>query len=100
MSIYVPQYTEVPTEEMPNCLCGENGRVRNERECSRRGGCVGCGFDVEEHARRLEILREKGIAPISTVRRENLLHEWSVNPTWDLFGLRVGKKKRTAKSED
>ena len=34
MSIYIPQYTEVETSPKPNCLCGENGRVRNERECS------------------------------------------------------------------
>lgn len=100
MSIYTPQDTEVETTAMPNCLCGENGRVRNERECFRRGGCKGCGFDRDEHMRRLEILRENGLRPLTSARRSILLQEWSVNPNWELFGLRVGKKKRTAKSED
>lgn len=100
MSIYVPQYTEVPTEEMPNCLCGENGRVRNERECNRQGGCRGCGFDREEHMRRLAVLRDKGLKSLTSARRSILLQEWSVNPAWELVGLRVGKKKRAAKSEE
>ena len=100
MSIYVPQYTEVEMTPMPNCLLGENGRVRNERECNRQGGCRGCGFDREEHTRRLAILRDKGLRPLTPARRSILLQEWSVNPNWELFGLRVGKKKRTAKSED
>ena len=93
MSIYTPQYTEAETTAMPNCLCGENGRNRNERECTRRGGCKGCGFDREEHLRRLEILRNHGVRPLSDARRSVLLQQWSVNPTWEIFGLRVGKKK-------
>ena len=93
MSIYIPQYTEVETTAMPNCMCGDNGRSRNERECKRRGGCRGCGFDRDEHTRRLGIIRDKGMQPITTARRADLLHEWNINPTWDLYGLRVGKMK-------
>lgn len=94
MSIYIPHYTEVETTVMPNCLCGENGRCRNERECNRQGGCRGCGFDRDEYLRRLAILRDQGVRPLSAGRRSVLLQEWSVNPTWDLYGLRVGKKRR------
>lgn len=93
MSIYTPQYTEVETSPMKNCLCGENGRVRNERECSRRGGCVGCGFDKAEHERRLGILRDKGIKPLSSARKAILLQEWGINPKLEICSLRVGKKK-------
>ena len=83
---------------MPNCMCGENGRARNKRECVRRGGCTGCGFDREEHARRLEILRDKGVQHISNPRREYLVREWGVNQYFEIFGLRVGKKKAKGKS--
>jgi len=93
MSIYVPQYTEVPTSEMPNCLCGDKGRVRNERECVRRGGCRGCGFDCDEHMRRLEILRGNGMKLITAARRADLLRDWGINPNFEIFGLRVGTKK-------
>lgn len=94
MSIYIPQYTEVETTAMPNCMCGENGRCRNERECKRQGGCRGCGFDRDEHTRRLNLLSEKGVQHITTARRADLTREWGVNPQYEIFGLRVGKKKR------
>lgn len=94
MSIYIPQYTEVETTAMPNCMCGDAGRSRNERECTRRGGCRGCGFDMEEHARRLNLIRDVGLKPITDKRRDNMRIEWGVNPFFEVYGLRVGKKKR------
>lgn len=93
MSIYVPQHTEAETTAIPNCLCGDKGRARNERECVRRGGCRGCGFDREEYIRRLKILHDKGMKPITTARRADLLHEWGMNPNSEISGLRIGKKK-------
>lgn len=93
MSIYFPQYKEQSIDAMPNCLCGEDGRNRNERECFRRGGCRGCGFDREEHLRRLAIIQDKGLRPLTAARRSILLQEWGINPAWDISGLRVGKKK-------
>ena len=92
MSIYIPQYTEVETTSMPNCMCGDKGRCRNERECNRQGGCGGCGFDRDEHERRLAILREKGMQPITPGRRASLVKEWGVSSRIELSGLRIGKK--------
>ena len=94
MSIYFPQYKEQSVDAMPNCLCGDDGRNRNERECCRRGGCRGCGFDVEEHSRRLELIRDVGLKPITDKRRDSMRIEWGVNPFFEVYGLRVGKKKR------
>lgn len=94
MSIYYPQYKEQSVDAMPNCLCGDDGRNRNERECFRRGGCRGCGFDVEEHSRRLELIRDVGLKPITDKRRDSMRTEWGVNPFFEVYGLRVGKKKR------
>ncbi|MBR4856543.1 MAG: hypothetical protein IKU94_07970 [Bacteroidaceae bacterium] len=100
MSIYFPQYKEQSVDAMPNCLCGDDGRNRNERECFRRGGCRGCGFDRDEYLRRLDIIRNKGMQPVTTARMADLIRDWSVNPYSDIIGLRVGKKKRAAKSEN
>ena len=100
MSIYAPQYKEQSVDAMPNCLCGDDGRNRNERECLRRGGCRGCGFDREEHTRRLDLIRENGMQPVTTARMADLIRDWSANPNSEIIGLRVGKKKRAAKSEN
>lgn len=93
MSIYYPQYKEQILDAMPNCMCGENGRSRNDRECVRRGGCRGCGFDRDEYMRRLALLRDVGIKHISSAHRADLVRDWGVNPTFEIFSLRVGKKK-------
>lgn len=93
MSIYFPQYKEQSVDAMPNCLCGDDGRNRNERECFRRGGCRGCGFDREEHTRRLDLIRENGMQPVTTARMADLIRDWSANPNSEIIGLRVGKKK-------
>lgn len=94
MSIYFPQYKEQSVDAMPNCLCGDDGRNRNERECFRRGGCRGCGFDQEEHTRRLDLIRDKGMQPITTARRADMIRDWGMDPNLKIIGLRVGKKKR------
>ncbi len=89
MSIYEPQYKEVETTAMPNCLCGENGKVRNENECKVHGGCTGCGFDRAEHKRRIDILRSQGVRLISDHYREHLLKKWGMNPNLEIRGLRI-----------
>lgn len=88
---YTPQEYDMPEAE--NCLCGDKGRNRNERECVRRGGCRGCGFDREEHARRLDLIRAKGMQPITPARRADMIRDWGMNPNSEIIGLRVGKKK-------
>lgn len=95
MSIYYPQYKEQSLDSKPNCMCGDAGRSRNERECTRRGGCRGCGFDMEEHARRLNLIRDIGLKPITDKRRHDLRVEWGISPFCEIYGLRVGKKRRT-----
>ena len=47
---------------MPNCLCGENGRSRNDKVCGTGKKCFDCGFDRDEHARRISKLRQNGLS--------------------------------------
>jgi len=93
MSIYIPKYKDIDATVMPNCLCGDSGKNRNERECNRRGGCAGCGFDKAEHQRRLMLIQSVGLRPISEKQKKTLRIEWGMNTNRDLVGLRVGKKR-------
>ena len=93
MSIYIPKYKDFDTSVMPNCLCGDSGKNRNERECVRQGGCTGCGFDINEHRRRLMLIQSGGLRPISEKRKQILRSDWGMNTNLSLVGLRVGKKR-------
>ena len=55
---------------------------------------TGMNTRVNERNNRLAQLSEKGVQHITTARRADLTREWGVNPQYEIFGLRVGKKKR------
>lgn len=94
MSIYVPQYKERDNDAKPNCLCGEDGRNRNENECRHRGTCAGCGFDRTEHMRRISLIHDGGLEPISEKQRNALREKWKAKIDEDhrIVGLRVRAK--------
>ena len=92
MSIYVPQYKEHDTEVMPNCMCGDKGRNRNEGECKRRKSCDGCGFDQKEYMRRINLIHERGLTEIGENRKERLRKEFKADISKPLYGLYFGKR--------
>lgn len=93
MSIYVPQYKEHDTDAMPNCMCGDQGRNRNESLCKRTNACVGCGFDRREFNRRISLLRAGGLTEMGEKRKEYLRSNFKANTSRPLMTLVVGKKK-------
>lgn len=93
MSIYMPNYTKAETTAMTNCLCGDSGRSRNDKECARKKNCEGCGFDRNEHERRIAILRSVGLKKVPPMQMDDLAVAWGVNRNKSLFRLEIGKKK-------
>lgn len=93
MSGYIPQYDEQDLAAMPNCLCGESGKSRNERECLHRKSCAGCGFDKTEHQRRVNLIRRAGLQEISFGYQTDLMQKYGVGGERKLRGLIVRKKK-------
>lgn len=94
MSIYVPQYKEHATAAVPNCMCGDQGRNRNEGECKRRSSCYGCGFDRTEYMRRINLIHNAGLTELGERRKERLLKEYKANVSKPLYGLTIGKKRQ------
>lgn len=94
MSIYVPQYKDYDLDAVPNCMCGDNGRSRNEHECKRQGGCSGCGFDRTEYMRRINLIHDGGLQPITEDQRNALREKWKAKIDADhrIVGLRVRAK--------
>lgn len=93
MSIYIPQYKSHDTTIMPNCMCGELGRNRNEPECNRRKSCAGCGFDRTEYMRRINMIRDRGLSVIGERRKERLRKEFKANVEKPLYCLNLGKRR-------
>lgn len=91
MMNYVSQLKEKDTDAMPNCLCGDQGRNRNEGECKRRKSCDGCGFDRKEYMRRINLIHERGLKKIGTLRKEQLQKEYHANVSIPLYGLSLSK---------
>lgn len=91
MSTYTPNYEENDVSAVPNCLCGASGKGRDENACRRRHSCIGCGFDKDEHQRRLNILRQEGLRVISFNHKSDLLHKYGVSGDLKLHGLRMRK---------
>lgn len=99
MMNYVSQLKERDTSAKPNCLCGEQGRNRNEGECKRRKTCDGCGFDRTEYMRRINLLHDRGLTEIGEHRKEHLLKEFKANVSTPLYGLTIGKKRQRSEEE-
>lgn len=93
MSIYASRYVQAETTAMENCLCGENGRSRNEKECARRKGCAGCGFDRDEYQRRVAVLRSGGLRRVPEDRMQDMATGWGVNTHLELYSLQLEKKR-------
>lgn len=100
MSIYFPQYVQFENDDMPNCMCGDKGKNRNERECKRRGGCQGCGFDIGEYNRRISVIRSQGLSTASDAYKAQLLKEWGVDIRRSIQTLKVGTKEQRRKVEE
>lgn len=92
MMNYVSQLKERDTSAKPNCLCGEQGRNRDEGECKRRKTCDGCGFDRKEYIRRISLLRERGLTEIGEQRKEHLRKDFHADAKNPLYALDFGRK--------
>lgn len=90
--IFTPEYSDSEVSSVPNCICGNSGRGRDENACRRRHTCVGCGFDRDEHQRRLLILRREGLKEVGFNQHSDLLKKYGVNGDLKLLSLRVGKR--------
>ena len=100
MMNYVSQLKEKDTSAVPNCLCGDQGRNRNEGECNRRKSCEGCGFDRKEYMRRINLIHDSGLTAIGEHRKEHLLKEFKTDVARPLYGLYLGKRLPVYEAEE
>lgn len=92
MSTFSPNYNEQDVSAIPNCLCGANGKGRDENACNRRRSCVGCGFDKEEYLRRIRILRRDGLKDIGFNQHSDLLKKYGISVDLKLRGINVKRE--------
>lgn len=61
MNDILKEFDDSNPNDRENCLCGIKGKSRNEKACGLKS-CLKCGFDKDEHARRISILKRYGLS--------------------------------------